>query len=422
VLIGMIGAMRDTELYEHLLGLVAPWAVSEVELSVANGRVEVWVEHPGRTRFACPECERELGVYDHSEERAWRHLDSCAFLTYLHARAPRVDCPEHGVRQVRLPWAEPHSRFTVLFERLAIDVLKECDVLGAARLLRLSWDEAWHLMDRAVARGLAAKPLSVPAHVGVDEKSAGRGQDYITVVSDLDKGTVEHIADERRQASLDSFFARFTVEQRAGIEAVAMDMWDPYITSARAHLADADEKIVFDRYHIMKYLTGAVDTVRKQENRGLNAIGDKRLAGSKYLWLYSAENLPERHQDRFALLRRADLKTGRAWAIKESLRHFWSYRRRGWGQRHWKRWYFWATHSRLTPVIKAARTLKRHEAGLLSYFAHRITNAGAEGINSRIQAIRVSARGYRNREHFKTAIYFHCGGLQLYPKTHGLPG
>ena len=422
MLIGMIGAMRDTELYEHLLGLVAPWAVSEVELSVANGRVEVWVEHPGRTRFACPECERELGVYDHSEERAWRHLDSCAFLTYLHARAPRVDCPEHGVRQVRLPWAEPHSRFTVLFERLAIDVLKECDVLGAARLLRLSWDEAWHLMDRAVARGLAAKPLSVPAHVGVDEKSAGRGQDYITVVSDLDKGTVEHIADERRQASLDSFFARFTVEQRAGIEAVAMDMWDPYITSARAHLADADEKIVFDRYHIMKYLTGAVDTVRKQENRGLNAIGDKRLAGSKYLWLYSAENLPERHQDRFALLRRADLKTGRAWAIKESLRHFWSYRRRGWGQRHWKRWYFWATHSRLTPVIKAARTLKRHEAGLLSYFAHRITNAGAEGINSRIQAIRVSARGYRNREHFKTAIYFHCGGLQLYPKTHGLPG
>lgn len=413
--------MRDTELYHHLLGLVAPWAVSEVELSVPDGRVDVWVEHPRGTRFACPECERELAVYDHSEVRAWRHLDSCGFLTYLHARPPRVDCPEHGVLQVRLPWAEPHARFTVLFERLAIDVLKECDVLGAGRVLRLSWDEAWHLIDRAVARGLAAKPLTVPAHVGVDEKSAGRGQDYITVVSDLDRGTVEYVADERRQTSLDGYFARFSVEQRAGIAAVAMDMWDPYIASVREHLVDADEKIVFDRYHIMKYLTAAVDTVRKEENRSLNRLGDKRLAGSKYLWLYSQENLPDRHQDRFALLRGSDLKTGRAWAIKESLRHFWSYRRRGWALRHWKRWYFWATHSRLEPVIKAARTLKRHQAGLLSYFAHPITNAGAEGLNSRIQAIRVAARGYRNREHFKTAIYFHCGGLQLYPQTHADP-
>jgi transposase len=409
--------MRDTELYQHLLGVVAPWTVGKVELSVRDGRVDVWVEHPRRTRFVCPQCKRELSVYDHSEERAWRHLDSCAFLTYLHACPPRVNCPEHGVHQVRLPWAEPHSRFTVLFERLAIDVLKECDVLGAARLLRLSWDEAWHLMDRVVARGLAAKPLTVPAHIGVDEKSAGRGHDYITVVSDLDRGTVEHLADERRQASLDSFFTRFGVEQRAGIEAVAMDMWEPYIASARAYLVDADDKIVFDRYHIMKYLITAVDTVRKQENRALNAIGDKRLAGSKYLWLYSVENLPERHQDRFALLRGSDLKTGRAWAIKESLRHFWSYLRRGWALRHWRRWYFWATHCRLKPIIDAAKTLKRHEAGLLSFFAHPITNAGAEGLNSRIQAIRVSARGYRNREHFKTAIYFHCGGLQLYPAT-----
>ena len=411
------GAMRDTELYRHLLGLVAPWEVSRVELSVDGGRVDVWAEHSKRTRFACPECGTELFVYDHGEERAWRHLDSCAFLTYLHARPPRVECPTHGVRQVALPWAEPMSRFTVLFERLAIDVLKECDVEGAARLLRLSWDEAWHLMDRAVARGLARKPHVVPARIGVDEKAAGRGQDYITVVSNIDTGTVEYLADERRQTSLDGFFEKFSTEERERIEAVAMDMWDPYITSTRDHLADADQKIVFDRYHLMKYLTGAVDTVRKQENRALVAAGDKSLSGSKYLWLYSAENLPERHQDRFGVLRGSDLKTARAWAIKESLRHFWSYKRRGWGEKHFRRWYFWATHSRLQPVIDAARTLKRHEAGLMSYFAHRVSNAGAEGLNSRIQAIRVSARGYRNREHFKTAIWFHLGGLQLYPIT-----
>ena len=409
--------MRDTELYRHLLGLVAPWEVSRVELSVDGGRVDVWAEHPKRTRFTCPGCDLELPVYDHGEERSWRHLDSCAFLTYLHARPPRVECPTHGVRQVALPWAEPMSRFTVLFERLAIDVLKECDVEGAARLLRLSWDEAWHLMDRAVARGLAAKPLVVPALVGVDEKAAGRGQDYITIVSNLATGTVEYLADERRRESLDGFFSQFSTDERQGIEAVAMDMWDPYITSTRQHLEDADDKIVFDRYHLMAYLTKAVDTVRKQESRALVATGDKSLSGTKYLWLYSAENLPDRHKDRFKILRGGDLKTARAWAIKESLRHFWSYKRRGWGGKHFKAWYFWATHSRLRPVIDAAKTLKRHEAGLMSYFAHRVTNAGAEGLNSRIQAIRVAARGYRNRKNFKTAIWFHLGGLQLYPAT-----
>jgi transposase len=254
--------------------------------------------------------------------------------------------------------------------------------------------------------------------MGVDEKAAGKGHDYITVVSDLERGTVEYLGDERRQASLDGYFDQFGEEQLARIEAVAMDMWEPFATSVREHLEDADQKIVFDKFHIMKYMVEAVDTVRKAENRTLTSQGDKSLTGSKYLWMYSSEKLPERHQERFAVLRRGDLKTSRAWAIKENLRFFWDYRRKGWAERHWKAWYFWATHSRLDPVIKVARTFKAHLTGLLSYFEHRITSAGAEGLNSRIQAIRVSARGYRNRKSFKTAIYFHLGGLNLYPQTH----
>lgn len=257
-----------------------------------------------------------------------------------------------------------------------------------------------------------------PVHLGVDEKSAGRGQNYVTIVSDLGRGTVEYIADERRQASLDGYFERFSAEQLGRVEAVAMDMWEPFPNSVRAHLDNADDKIVFDRFHVMGYLNKAVDAVRKQENPALVAQGDKTLSGSKYLWLYGAENVPAKHESRFAALRDGDLKTGRAWAIKESLRHFREYVQRGWALRHWNKWYFWATHSRLAPIIDAARTLKRHESGLLSYFAHPITIAGAEGLNSRVQAIRVSARGYRNREHFKTAIYFHLGGLALYPQTH----
>ena len=196
-----------------------------------------------------------------------------------------------------------------------------------------------------------------------------------------------------------------------------MDMWEPYATSVRAHLEDADDKIVFDRFHIMGHMTKAVDTVRKAEHRRLKADGDNLLVGTKYMWLHSAENLPERHDERFSALRALELKTGRAWAIKEDLRYLWDYVRRGWAEKHWKRWYFWATHSRLEPVVAVARLIKRHYDGVMAFFSHRLTSATAEGINSRIQAIRVQARGYRNRENFKTAIYFHLGGLELYPKT-----
>src|SRR5574338_30854 len=110
--------MESKELYRHLLGLAEPWTVERVELDTAKMHVEVYAAHAPATRFACPECGKELAVYDHLAERVWRHLDSCQFLTFLHARPPRVSCPEHGVRQATVPWAEPNSRFTVLFERL----------------------------------------------------------------------------------------------------------------------------------------------------------------------------------------------------------------------------------------------------------------------------------------------------------------
>ena len=296
------------------------------------------------------------------------------------------------------------------FEHVGMGVVE-----GACRILRLSWDEGWGIAERAVARGLLRRGVVAPAHMGVDEKAAGRGQDYITVVCDIDAGTVVHIADERKQASLDAYFDTLGAEDLARIEAVAIDRWEPYANSVRAHLEDADTKIVFDRYHVMSHTTKAVDTVRKAENRRLRAEDNNVLVGAKYLFLYSAENLPERHAERFNALRDSDLKTARAWAIKEDLRWLWAYVRRRWADKHWKRWYFWATHSRLQPVIDVAKMIQRHHHGVMAFFAHRLTSATAEGLNSRIQAIRVAARGYRNREHFKTAIYFHLGGLDLYP-------
>lgn len=414
--------MRDTELYRHLLGLVPPWTVGRVELDVKEQRVDVWAEHEAEVRWACPECGASFSLYDHSEERVWRHLDSCQFMTFLHARPPRVSCPDHGVLQVKLPWAEPHARFTTLFERLAIEVLREASVLGATRILRITWDEAWHIIERAVERGLRAKAKQVVKAVGVDEKAIAKGAQYMTIVCDLGASTVEYVAEGRRLESLDGYYQGLSGEQIAGIEAIAMDMWEPYIRSTLAHVPLAGEKIVFDRYHIMTYLNEAVDTVRKQEHRERLAKGDETLLGTKYLWLYAGQNLPERHRQRFDALMRQNLKTGRAWAIKESFRELWGCATRSSALEHWKHWWNWASHSRLKPIIEAARTVKRHLSNVLTYFAHRITNAVTEGINSKIQTIKKAAYGFRNKEHFKTAIFFHCGGLQLYPVTHGDPG
>lgn len=407
--------MDSVELYRQLLGLTAPWTVERVELDMAHQHVEVHVGHGPGHQFACPECGRELGVYDHLAERVWRHLDSCQFLTYLHARPPRVSCPEHGVRQVTLPWAQPGSRFTSLFEALAIDVLLAANIKRAAEILRITWDEAWGVMARAVVRGRAAKGEAMPTLLGVDEKAIAKGHRYMTLVCDLKESTVEYIGEERKEASLGAYFDAFAQPCRGNVEAISLDMWPPFINACRGKLPDADEKMVFDRFHIMRHVLDAVDKVRKQEHKALMKAGNATLVRSKYLWLTNPENMTDKARQRFDELKRAELKTGRAWALKESLRALWNYTSATWATKFWKRWYFWATHSRLTPMIAAAKLIARHLPNVLTYFAHRITNAVAEGLNSKIATVQKRACGYRNPDHFKIAVYFHCGGLNLYP-------
>lgn len=414
--------VKDAELYGRLLGLETPWYVTQVTLDVKGERVDVYLEHDDSLLWPCPVCQKMLPVYDHKEERLWRHLDTMQFQTWVHARPPRVECPDHGVRQVGVSWAEAGSRFTKFFERFAIDVSQETDTKGASKILKLSWDEAWGIQERAVTRGLARKPPLVLRLIGVDEKSIGHGHQYATLVYNLEKGTVEWIGEERKKETLDSFFQTLTLKQRVNIEAVGMDMWDPFIASTLENVPEAIDKLVFDRFHIMKHANEGVDKVRKSENRELWKEGDPTLKGSKYLWLYRQENLPEKHQDRFGMLQALHLKTGRAYALKEALGDLWNYQSPGWARKYLDRWYFWATHSRLKSMVEVARMVKCHMTGVLNFFTHRITNAVAEGLNSKIATIQKMAYGFRNKTHFKTAVLFRCGGLDLYPTTHPIPG
>ena len=408
--------MQDVQLYEQILGLAKPWSVREVELNLDEGRVDIHVQHPSGVKWQCPHCQRELSCYDHSPERTWRHLDTCQLETHLHARIPRVQCPEHGVVQVAVAWAEERGRFTLLMERFIIEALLACQTTqGACDLLRISWDQAWHVAERAVARGQARKQAVVMPQIGVDEKAFRRRHSYMTVVNDIERGTVEYVTEDREKASLQRYFSQLTDEQRQGIEAVAMDMWEPYVQATMEALPLAKEKIVFDRFHIMQHMTKAVDQVRKAENQKLSLEGDERLKKTKYLWLTTEENLSEKQRPRFAALKDSDLKTARAWGIKENLRNLWTYATPGWAKRFFKEWYGWATRSRLEPVKKVAAMIQRRLENVTSYCKHFVTNAVAEGLNSKIMSIKRRAGGFRNAANFKTAIYFHCGGLSLYP-------
>jgi transposase len=400
--------------YARLLGIDESWKVEDVNLQVDQRRVEIRLAHVGRG-VSCPECGRTCGLADHAEERRWRHLDTMQFVTEIVARLPRCRCPEHGVKTVVPPWAAKHSRFTLLFEAFAVEVLQACRTINAAAaMLNLSWDAVQTIMDRAVARGLVRREATVVAHVGLDEKSFGKGQDYITVLTDLDGSRVLDVTEERTETAAKAVLQTLTKEQREGVQAVAADMLPAYAKAVAKELPNAE--LVHDKFHVAKYLGEAVDQVRRAENKALQAQDDDRLPGTRQLWLFNKSNLSHRQRRRFAAIRKGDLKTARAWALKEEFRWFWRHVYALSAEEFFNHWYAWGARCRLKPMVKVAKMLKRHLPNLLTYFRHRITNATSEGFNSVIQALRYAARGFRSFANYRTRILFYCGKLSLVPQ------
>jgi len=407
--------MQDRQLYEQILGIGSPWYVARVDLNLEEGEVRVQLGHHTDAAWHCAECGQECPLHDHAAERTWRHLDTCQYQTLLCAATPRTDCPEHGVRAVRLPWAEPNSRFTLLFERLAIDWLQAASQSAVAKRLGLSWDEAHGIMERAVRRGLARRELEEIPYLGVDEKAFRKGHRYVTIVNDLWNDRVLYVAEDRKQSSLDGFWSTLTPGQLKSIEGVAIDMWTPYENSIRQHVPDADAKIVYDKFHVAKHLCDAVDRVRRAENKQLRAAGDDRLVGTKYDWLRHPNNFQPAQWREFAALRTSNLKTARAWALKEQAMSLWDYTYEAPARKHFAWWHRWATRCRLKPMIDAARMLKSRLSNILTHLKAGLTNAASESTNAKIQWIKSTARGFRNFPNFITAIYFHCGALDLTP-------
>ncbi len=213
--------MRDKELYARILGIESPWQVSGVELSMSEGEVAVQVERKRGAKSCCPSCGKQSPGYD-SRRRRWRHLDTCQYKTILVAEVPRVRCEEHGVVTVSVPWAEPGSGFTALFEALVIDWLKEASISAVSRLMGLSWNAIDGIMQRAVERGLSRREAVFPTWIGVDETAFRKRHDYVTVVSDQEGGNVLHVGRDRKKKTLKAWYEGLAPEQREAIQSNGM--------------------------------------------------------------------------------------------------------------------------------------------------------------------------------------------------------
>ena len=407
--------MQDIELYGKILGVRPPWKVESVETDMKKLEITIHVEYDSNVPVRCPICHEPSPVHDRNKRR-WRHLDTCQMRTIIECDVPRTRCTEHGVKQQTVSWAEKNSHFTALFEAMAISWLKETNIKAVSKQLRVSWSQVALIQEKAVQRGLERRKEEPVKSLGIDETSFQKRHEYVTVLMDNEKDQVIDVLDNRRAEDLDAWLKQRPEAERAEFETITMDMWDPYIKAVRENVPSSDEKICFDPFHVMSQFGKALDKVRAEEHREfLRKNGESCLKYTRFEWLRNSNKTDNRSRAGFLSLARSNMRTSRAWAIKETAARLWAYNSKEWAKKAWKSLCGWISRCRLEPVIKIGRTIRRYLWGILNAIVMKANNAKLEGKNARIQKIKSMACGFRNRERFKNAILFHLGGLDMMP-------
>jgi len=394
---------------EAALGLTAPWRVIDDTFSLPEKRLDITIDFEPGSTFLCPICGAEgARAYD-TQERTWRHLNFFQHETYLHARVPRVECPKGcGIKTVRVPWARPHSGFSSLFEALIMIMAREMPVAVIASIIGEYDTRIWRVINHHVKEARRKADFSEVKRVGIDETSSRKGHNYISLFIDLDGKRLLYGEDGRDQEVVTAFAGNFCAHggDPESIDHVCCDMWPAYIAGVEDCFPKAN--ITYDRFHIMKIMNNAVDEVRRQEAKTTDV-----LKKTRYLWLTNPSNLTKKQQQKMESLTAHNLRTAKAYQIRLTLQDFFKQADRGTGEAFLKRWYFWATHSRLEPVIKAAKTIKAHWEGVLNWFNSGISIGILEGFNSLIQAAKARARGYRTNRNLITMSYLIAGKLNF---------
>ena len=402
--------MRDTSLLQLALGIVPPWTVRGSDFDPKVRRLDIHIDFAVGSRFACPSCgAADCPAYD-TEQMTWRHLNFFQHQAYLHARVPRVRCSQCGIKKLSVPWARPASGFTLLFEALVMALVSAMPVNNVARLVGEHDTKLWRVIHHYVERARAGTDLSAVSRVAIDETAARRGHNYITLFVDIGQARVV-FATEGKDAETVAAFADDLAAHNGDPEAVAevcIDMSPGFIKGTADSLPRA--AVTFDKFHAVKIINDAVDRVRRAERKV-----HKLLAGTRYIWLRNPANLSERQHAMLQSMPLRHLKTARAYQIRLAFQELYEQSSAKAGAAFLKRWYFWATHSRLPPIIDAARTVKRHWDGILRWFHSKIANGLIEGINSLVQAAKAKARGYRSIRNLTAMVYLLAGKLDIKP-------
>jgi len=401
--------MRDTNLLGLALGLTPPWTVTRSDFDAGARRLDIRIDFAAGSRFACPECgAADCPAYD-SEPKSWRHLNFFQHQAWLHARVPRVRCPKCGIKTVTtFPWARKDSGFTLLFEALIMALVTSMPVSAAARLVGEHDTRLWRVIHHYVEEGRARVDTSDVTQVAVDETAARRGHDYISLFVDIDEARVIHVTEGKDAATVAAFAEDLTAHggDPDQIAEVCIDMSPAFIKGVAEHLPNAE--VTFDKFHIVKIINDAVDEVRRTERKT-----HAELKGTRYLWLRNPNTLSEHQRAMLDALPTRTLRTARAYQIRLAFQDMYAEASVATAAAYLKKWYFWVTHSRLPPMIDAARTVKRHWDGILRWFDSKIANGVIEGINSLVQAAKAKARGYRSTRNLKAMVYLIAGKLDL---------
>ena len=400
--------MRDTELFQAALGLGTPWSVSGSRFDAAARRLDIEITFAKGARFACPTCGAAgCPAYD-TEQLTWRHLSFFQHEAYLTARVPRVRCQACGIRQVSVPWARAGSGFTLLFEAFVMALVASMPVAVVARTVGEHDTKLWRVVHHYVEQARDHADHGEVRRVAFDETASRRGHNYVSLFVDLDCRRVLFVADGKDAATVGAFAA--DLQEHGGdvakVAEVCIDMSPAFIRGTAEHLPQA--AITFDKFHAVKIVNDAVDQVRREEQQGR-----PELKRTRYAWLKNTTNLSAGQRDSIESLSRRNLKTARAWQIRLTFQEVYQQPSRQAAEALLKRWYFWATHSRLPPMIDAARTIKRHWDGILRWHDTHVANGILEGINSLVQAAKAKARGYRSTRNLKAIIYLIAGKLEL---------
>ena len=401
-------AMRDTNLLQLALGLTPPWTVTRSDFDPEAQRLDIEIDFAPGSRFPCPHCgAADCPAYD-TQRMSWRHLNFFQHQAYLNARVPRVRCDTCGIKQVHVPWARPDSGFTLLFEALLMTMLSAMPVRTVAKMVGEHDTRLWRVLHHYVDQARARADASTVTRVAIDETAARRGHDYITLFVDIDQARVLFATEGKDAATVAAFADDLAAHggDAEAIDEVCIDMSPAFIKGTAEHLPNA--AVTFDKFHAVKIVNDAVDQVRRAEQKGQSV-----LRGTRYIWLRNPANLSDRQQATLDSLPTRHLKTARAYQIRLAFQDLYHQPSAEAGAGFLKKWYFWATHSRLAPMIDAARTVKHHWHGILRWFDSRIANGLIEGINSLVQAAKAKARGYRSTRNLKAIVYLLAGKLDL---------